>query len=792
MRTASNLLLPVSAETPKKLTKSISAEGQGQSSFADDLQQAKVDLDAKEGSKTSPSTTESEAFANKSKSESTTLTPASSTSKDILSATHAEDPQTITDKPTKSLNAQVDGQVSTASSSKSVSLGESEGILVPMDDLAKSTDKAVLSEGDSGNKLQSAGTMAPPSEESVAVLSGSPMARVTTLNTNPDALAEEGLASAPTQKLSPEDATEEPESSISVTQSLAAAAGSTKLGDDLSELESSAVSEQADSAEQAVLPGQAAKAKPQTLHQDSLHQSSFPEMSPAGTKDFQQTPLAEQIDLANSSSQNESVVLATKAVEGTQDAGALVTDVDGDKSTTALLASSAGVMAEVKRQVDEGTKADGIPVPKSVAKNSSIKVTQDSSTSLLTDQDIPSKAVEAVSLTSLDSVKKGDDIAVSAVDSSIGLTAEADKALVTEADQVDTDNKQPNSIALSQALLASTMKANKAVDKSEAEDTIEKAVLSANDSEVLTGDALSTEPLDDGVSWVMSQMQASQARPNSTKSNSLDNDGVPLTVNVVEKSTLESASAKTVLAAGASTLLGEGSSEAASVDSTEFEVETEGMLEEFVAKEPIELRKKEQDALITRMSSTVERAANDAGGLGSSLQTGQMAKAAPAALAAGVNTTGTTAQNLAMNLPPQHPGWAGEMTQKVAWVARDGGQTAHIRLDPPELGSLTVKISVDKDAATQVSFVAATPQARDMIEGQMHRLREMLAQQGMELNQVNVDVSQQDASSGQFADAQDQQNNSGTSSTGLLDDADMALAAENVSYVSATGVDYYA
>jgi flagellar hook-length control protein FliK len=146
--------------------------------------------------------------------------------------------------------------------------------------------------------------------------------------------------------------------------------------------------------------------------------------------------------------------------------------------------------------------------------------------------------------------------------------------------------------------------------------------------------------------------------------------------------------------------------------------------------------------------------------------------------------------NLTMNLPPSHPGWAGEISQKVSWVARDGGHTAHIRLDPPELGSLTVKISVDNDSNTQVSFMAATPQVRDLLEGQMSRLRDMLAQQGMDLSRADVDVSHQDASSMQRGTEQNNRSNRGDIAS--QDELDEDLISSNVSYVSATGVDYYA
>ncbi|MEP3349731.1 MAG: flagellar hook-length control protein FliK [Marinomonas sp.] len=201
--------------------------------------------------------------------------------------------------------------------------------------------------------------------------------------------------------------------------------------------------------------------------------------------------------------------------------------------------------------------------------------------------------------------------------------------------------------------------------------------------------------------------------------------------------------------------------------------------------EPIELRKKEQEAMLSRMSGQIDGKVIEEG-------VGNFNNAANSmrAVSAGATVATASQANLTMNVPPQHPNWASEMSQKVAWVARDGGHTAHIRLDPPELGSLTVKISVDNDSNTQVSFIAATPQARDLLEGQMSRLRDMLAQQGMDLSRADVDVSQQDTSGMR----RDSERGSASSQAELAaqDEIDDELVSSNMSYVTATGVDYYA
>ncbi|MDR9825991.1 flagellar hook-length control protein FliK [Vibrio sp. FNV 38] len=67
-----------------------------------------------------------------------------------------------------------------------------------------------------------------------------------------------------------------------------------------------------------------------------------------------------------------------------------------------------------------------------------------------------------------------------------------------------------------------------------------------------------------------------------------------------------------------------------------------------------------------------------------------------------------------------------------------------IRLDPPELGRMQIRMNMNGDATT-VHFTVANAQARDVVEQAMPRLREMLAQQGVQL----ADTSVQQQSSGQ-------------------------------------------
>lgn len=181
--------------------------------------------------------------------------------------------------------------------------------------------------------------------------------------------------------------------------------------------------------------------------------------------------------------------------------------------------------------------------------------------------------------------------------------------------------------------------------------------------------------------------------------------------------------------------------------------------------------------------------------LGSVSQQGQLSSSLFSTVA---STTAARNDSLAAQLTmqsmPDAQAFPNEMATKVAWVAKEGFKVAHIQLDPPELGSLAVKVSVDQDSNTHVSFVASSAQAKDALEGQMQRLRDMLQQQGLELDSVDVEVSQ---GNGQAFGSNNSDHESGgnQSDSGLVSDSDgLGEDLGNVTYVAPAeqGIDYYA
>jgi len=83
------------------------------------------------------------------------------------------------------------------------------------------------------------------------------------------------------------------------------------------------------------------------------------------------------------------------------------------------------------------------------------------------------------------------------------------------------------------------------------------------------------------------------------------------------------------------------------------------------------------------------------------------------------------------------PGWDGALGQRVLWMATKQQQVAEIRLNPPNLGPLEVRLTITNDQAS-AQFVSHHPAVREAIEAALPRLREMLADSGINLGNVQV------------------------------------------------------
>jgi len=99
-------------------------------------------------------------------------------------------------------------------------------------------------------------------------------------------------------------------------------------------------------------------------------------------------------------------------------------------------------------------------------------------------------------------------------------------------------------------------------------------------------------------------------------------------------------------------------------------------------------------------------------------------------------TNGTRLQTLDLNRLLQ-PGGEQRLAEQVRWSVDQGLDTAEIKLHPPSLGTLDVRLVQEGDK-THVQFVSAHPIAREVLEAAVPRLREALAQDGVLLGNVSV------------------------------------------------------
>lgn len=95
---------------------------------------------------------------------------------------------------------------------------------------------------------------------------------------------------------------------------------------------------------------------------------------------------------------------------------------------------------------------------------------------------------------------------------------------------------------------------------------------------------------------------------------------------------------------------------------------------------------------------------------------------------------------------PGSPEFSHELGERLLWLVREGVHEARLQLNPRELGPIEVRLGVS-DGAAQVSFSAQHAGTAAAVQQSLPQLREMLAQQGLQLGQA--EVSQQQPGTGQ-------------------------------------------
>ena len=134
------------------------------------------------------------------------------------------------------------------------------------------------------------------------------------------------------------------------------------------------------------------------------------------------------------------------------------------------------------------------------------------------------------------------------------------------------------------------------------------------------------------------------------------------------------------------------------------------------------------------------------------------------------------------------PGWSNELGQRLMMMVGSKIQVAEIRLDPPDLGPMEVKVRMQQEQA-HVVFQSQHAAVRDALEQAVPRLRELFDQNGVGLG--NVDVQDQTAQQRQGED-QEGAGQLAASGEGLDGDADVTDTEQVTVTASDRLVDYYA
>jgi flagellar hook-length control protein FliK len=118
---------------------------------------------------------------------------------------------------------------------------------------------------------------------------------------------------------------------------------------------------------------------------------------------------------------------------------------------------------------------------------------------------------------------------------------------------------------------------------------------------------------------------------------------------------------------------------------------------------------------------------------------------ASAASSAMLGMGGAATSAAGITAPLHSPAWPQQLGQQLVMLSQRGGeQKVEIRLNPPELGPLTVSLKV-MEQNTQIQFLAANAQVRAAVEQAIPQLREALAEQGIQLGETSVGEQSQHA-----------------------------------------------
>lgn len=140
-------------------------------------------------------------------------------------------------------------------------------------------------------------------------------------------------------------------------------------------------------------------------------------------------------------------------------------------------------------------------------------------------------------------------------------------------------------------------------------------------------------------------------------------------------------------------------------------------------------------------------------------------------------TTSSPILSAPLNL--RQPQWAQDVAQRVQVMINRSMNELEVRLDPLGLGPMKIGLKLDEQQKAHVTLSAQHGVTRDMLENALPRLKEMLAQEGIELASAMVNSGESQTGSGQGGGQSFQQSASDLAEDAVNQPVSMKLVASN-------------
>lgn len=269
------------------------------------------------------------------------------------------------------------------------------------------------------------------------------------------------------------------------------------------------------------------------------------------------------------------------------------------------------------------------------------------------------------------------------------------------------------------------------------------------------------------VAVVNPQLQAQSAEAAGTRQKNMDNilnqaltQSKTVAVKDAALAVEDSAGAATHNANWLDGVLPTAMRQAAGDELTQTKLQQAGMQQALSQQNSAQLTSQAQNNsqhIAVQQSAMEQNQAQSAGIFAATMPASLQAVAAGPALA-----TAQAGSSNFINASPGKSGWDQAISQKVMWMAGEGGvQSATLTLNPPDLGPLQVVIHVNNDQV-EAQFMSDNADVRQALQDGLANLRDKMNEAGIQLGQTNVSAGgQAQQQFGQAAQGQRAQRMSG-------------------------------